>query len=353
MITDATRERFEVFWDLIRRRTSSGRWLILTHDNPDPDALASAAALSTLLRQVFKRRVTTAYGGIVGRAENRQMVKALGLRMSHVRHIKWSNYKHYALVDCQPGTGNNQFPDSLAADVVFDHHPPRTAPRAPRFADIREDYGASATILAEYLLYSGTEIGRRNATAMVYAIRSETQDFGREFTGADRAIYDTLHAQADLRALARIQSPPLPPSYFRTLHEAVENLETVSTLVITHLGEVRQPDIIPEVADLMLRLETKTWSLCTGLYDDRIYLSLRTTNARADAGRLMRRLLGRRGKGGGHGMTAGGWMSLEKVSNGDPRHHQRQLAIRLAKLLQKNPDKITPIDLTSPGEHRA
>ncbi len=348
MPSEATRLGFEQLTTLMAKKSSSGRWLVLTHDNPDPDAISAAAILSRLLRKVFKRRVTTAYGGIIGRAENREMVRVLGIRLSHVRHLNWKHYRHFALVDSQPSTGNTQLPEKVLPTVVFDHHPLRKATRAVPFADVRTEYGATATILAEYSEASGLQLSRRAATALVYAIRSETQDFGREFSAADREMYDRLYPQCDTRALARIQLPRLPLGYFRNLHEALENVESVSTLVVSHLGEIDQPDIVPEIADLLLRLEGKTWSLCTGVHTDRIYLSIRTTNSRADAGRLMRRLLGRRGKGGGHGMMAGGWVEIPGGDRAQARALQQALAGRLAKALKKNPQRLTRVELAPP-----
>ena len=343
MITDLTREKLRELTDYLGRRSSRGRWLVLTHDNPDPDAIAAAAALSKLLREQFKRRVTTAYGGIIGRAENQEMVRVLRIQLSHLRHLTWDNYKHFALVDTQPGTGNNQLPENRLPDLVFDHHPIRRATHKVAFVDLRSDYGATATIMAEYLLASELEISKQNATALVYAIRSETQDFGREYTPVDRAVYDYLHPRADIRALARIQTPRLPTSYFMTLHESMSRLETVGTLVVSHLGPVEQPDIVPEIADLLLRMEGKTWSFCSGIFNDRLYLSIRTTNSRADAGQLMRRLLGRRGKGGGHGMMAGGWIALTKPDESEHLALQNGLARRLAGYLKKNPDRFQAI----------
>ncbi len=345
MITESARERWEKFEQFVRSHDGGGRWLVLTHDNPDPDAIAAAATLGRILRLAFRHPVTTGYGGIIGRAENREMVRVLGIHLTHSRHIKWRHYRHVALVDCQPGTGNNQLPEDRVADLVFDHHPMRRATQQVAYADIRPEYGATATILAEYLLASGVEANKRIATALVYAIRSETQDFGREFAGVDKAAFDLFFPKVDIRALARIQAPRLPLSYFHTLHQALENLEGVSTLVVSHLGQVKQPDIVPEIADLLLRLKGKTWSACTGFYEDRMYVSLRTTNPRADAGRLMRRLLGRRGKGGGHGMIAGGWIEMAKAARSDPQSLQRHVARRLAQLLKKNPEKLAPLKL--------
>ena len=342
MISDLTQQRFGALKDFVEGLEDPGRWLVLTHDNPDPDSLASAALLARGLKQAFKQKVTMAYGGIIGRAENREMVRALGLRLSHMRHLNLKQYKYFALVDTQPRTGNNSLPDSVVPTLVIDHHPARRATSQVPLADIRTDYGATATIVAEYLLASGLQPSPTGATAMVYAIRSETQDFARESPGPDKAIYDLMLSRANKRLLGKIQSAPLPATYFRNLHEALENLISVDTLVVSQLGAVEQPDIVPEIADLLLRLEGKTWALCTGLFEGRIYLSIRTTNPRAEAGRLMRRLIGRRGKGGGHSMIAGGWMELR---NGDPAAQQRALGERLARLLRKKPEKLAPVTL--------
>jgi nanoRNase/pAp phosphatase (c-di-AMP/oligoRNAs hydrolase) len=103
---------------------------------------------------------------------------------------------------------------------------------------------------------------------------------------------------------------------------------------------------VPEIADLLLRMEGKTWSLATGYFNDRLYLSIRTTNTRADAGGVMHRLIGRRGKGGGHGMIAGGWIDAAKVTApADRRELQKRLGIRLARELKKKPEKFGRIEL--------
>lgn len=350
MITDATRECFQKLADLVRRDAKGGRWLVLTHDNPDPDALASAMILSHVLRTAFKQRVTMAYGGIVGRAENREMVRSLHLKLSHVRNLSWKKYQHFALVDTQPRSGNNQLPLRIVPDIVIDHHPIRTTTEGGPFYDIRPRYGATATVLAEYLLASGVRFTHAVATALIYAIRSETQDFSREWAGPDKAVYDHFFPHANHRILARIQNPRLPLTYYSNLHEALESLVSVDSLILSHLGDVEQPDIVPEIADLLLRMEGKTWSLCTGFFGERLYLSIRTTNSRADAGSVMRRLVGRRGKGGGHGMMAGGWVDASKVTPAERGKLQRQLGLKLTRELKKNPEKMTKLDLQEKEE---
>ena len=270
------------------------------------------------------------------------MVRSLHLKLSHIRHLSVRRYQRFALVDTQPRTGNNQLPDDVQPDLVIDHHPVRkTTLAAGGFLDIRPTYGATATLLGEYLLAAGIRPTHGLATALIYAIRSETQDFSREFTGPDKAIYDEFFQLANHRLLARIQNPRLPLSYFGNLHEALERLESVDSLILSHLGAVEQPDIVPELADLLVRLEGKTWSLVTGTYGDRMYLSIRTTNPRADAGALMRRLIGRRGKGGGHGRTAGGWIDAAKLGPAERLRLQMAIAEKLALELRKRPDKMS------------
>ncbi len=346
IVTDATRDCFAALQALVERLPKTDRWLVLTHDNPDPDALASAQILARVLRQAFRQKVTVAYGGIIGRAENQEMVKSLRLPFSHVRNLNLKRYQHFALVDTQPRSGNNQLPPRTVPDVVIDHHPVRPNTQTGPFYDIRPKYGATATILAEYMRAAGLQPTHALATALIYAIRSETQDFAREHVGPDKAIHDLFFPLANHRLLARIQSPRLPLTYFGNLHDALENLESVDSLILTHLGAIEQPDIVPEIADLLLRLEGKTWSLVTGYYQDRLYLSIRTTNTRADAGSLMHRLLRRRGKGGGHGMIAGGWIDASKLTAPlERRELQKKLGMRLARELKKNPERIARVEV--------
>jgi nanoRNase/pAp phosphatase (c-di-AMP/oligoRNAs hydrolase) len=338
MISQRTQQRFRELAESIEA-WGDGRWLVMSHDNPDPDALVSMAILGQILKRRFRRKVTIAYGGIIGRAENQEMCRSLGLHFSRLRHINLKHYRHFALVDTQPGTGNNQLPATLSARLVMDHHPVRKGSRQASFADIRPDYGATASIAAEYLLSSGLPITKAAATGLVYAIHSETLSFSRESPGPDRVLYDHFYPLATKRTLGRIQFPRVPLAYFRTLSNALTSLEAVDNVIVCHLDSVDTPDSVPEIADLLLRLEGKTWCLATGPHEDRIYLSIRTTNTRANAGAAMRRILGRKGKGGGHSMIAGGWYPLNGRSE-DTNRVQRHLTEKLLRILRKEPARL-------------
>ncbi len=131
MSNEETRAALAALGERIEATPGRGRWLILTHDNPDPDALASTAALALLLRRRFRQLVTVAYGGIIGRAENREMVSSLRLPIRHLRQLGKQRFAHFALVDCQPWTGNAQLSTGVVPDLVIDHHPDERPPRPP------------------------------------------------------------------------------------------------------------------------------------------------------------------------------------------------------------------------------
>lgn len=345
-IPTQTRQSLEALAEMVvatRRRRGPHRWLILTHDNPDPDAIATAAAIQALLRSAHSVRATVGYGGIIGRAENQEMVRVLRIKLSRLRHLNWNDYARIVLVDAQPGTGNVSLPNDRTADIVLDHHPRRRTTSSAQIVDVRPDYGATATIAGEYLRAEDVSVSRHLATALVYAIRSETRELGREASDADRSIYRELLPRMDSAALGRIQHPRLPVSYFGTLERGLADLRGVRTLIATHLGPVSQPDIVPEIADLLVRMEGRTWALATGEHEGRLYASLRTSNRRADAGRVMRQILGRKGKGGGHGMTAGGWQKIE--AEDVPAEMAASLLSKLAKRLNHDPERIAAVEL--------
>jgi nanoRNase/pAp phosphatase (c-di-AMP/oligoRNAs hydrolase) len=308
------------------------RLLILTHDNPDPDSIASAVALKHLVKERFGVRSTVAYGGIVGRAENKAMLRLLKIKLSPVWRIRMHTYDRIAMVDTQPKTGNNSLPPKAHAAIVIDHHPVRRTTRAP-LVDVRPEYGAVATILFEYLQSCECKIPAQLATALFYGIHSETEALGREASEADTSAYLSLFPLTNKKHLARIERPSLPRSYFQVLGRSLQGASTYRNVVVARLGAVQVPELVAEVADLLVRLERITWSLCMAWHEDRLVLSIRTTNTRARAGRLIQRLVGRRGRAGGHNMLAGGWMEGSGWDQEEKSKLEEELAARFLRLV--------------------
>ncbi len=290
------------------------RLVVLTHDNPDPDSVSCAVALAHIVKNKFKIPAVVRYGGIVGRAENRAMIRVLGLRVAPLSDKDFRSGTDFAVVDMQPHTGNSSFPKNRKPIIIIDHHPPRKNTKA-EFMDIRTGYGATATILTEYLLESGLEIPTSIATALSYGISSETQDLGREAGEKDIQAYLALFPISNKKLLAAIEHPKLPRDYFIIVNRALHHSFIYRNAVATSIGEIKNPDFVAFIADFMLRIERINWSMCLGRYKDRIVVSIRTTNTKGEAGRFLRRLIGKKGTAGGHGMIAGGQVSCTSMEH--------------------------------------
>ncbi len=278
--------------------------VILPHDNPDPDALASAAALKFLVQELIGKEAVIAQGGIVGRAENRAMLTYLNIDLEPVGDLSFAGV-HVALVDTQPGRTNNSLPVGMTPTAVIDHHPAYDRYAGVPFLDLREDYGATSTILTEYVRESHLEIESKIATALFYGIMAETQDLGRESTPADIAAAQFLYPYANKRRLGKIENARVPREYFAAFHEAIERAEIHGNVVVSILPEVQYPDMVAEVADFLLRLDEVEWACAIGRYKEFLHVSLRTTEREVNAGDILQRVLGSRWAGG-HDMIAGG-----------------------------------------------
>jgi nanoRNase/pAp phosphatase (c-di-AMP/oligoRNAs hydrolase) len=92
-----------------------------------------------------------AYKDIIGRAENKALVRYLGHPLRRLAGPDLRQSVPIAFIDTQPGAGNNALPPKSTVAIVLDHHPWREAAAAARFADVRPNIGATSTILTEYL----------------------------------------------------------------------------------------------------------------------------------------------------------------------------------------------------------
>ncbi len=286
------------------------RLLILSHDNPDPDALASGWVLRHILRQMTDVDVTLAYEGMVGRTENRAMVKLLRIPLVPLSQLKVGQFDAVALVDTQPQSGNNPLPAGMLPRIVIDHHPLRRESREVPFCDIRPDHGATATILFDYLQHTGLALQPRHATGLFYAIRSETQNLGRESSGPDVRAFAALFPRVDNSMISRIENAPISRQYLALLNGAFDQTRIYGEVALTLLDRLPYPDVPAELADLLLRVDEVSWTLVGGLYRGELYLSMRTQLPRANAAALLSEIVGDWGRAGGHSSMAGGKIDL-------------------------------------------
>jgi nanoRNase/pAp phosphatase (c-di-AMP/oligoRNAs hydrolase) len=290
---------------LAQKGKSIGPLTILTHDHPDPDALASAWALAHLAQGVAKARARIVYGGIIGRAENRLMAERLFIPAHPLRKGELKEAAHVALIDTQPPFRNNRFSPRGKPDLIIDHHP-RHADTQADLALIDESAGATTTMLGEALLASGLRVPTQLATAIVYGIGSETQNLGREAGPRDMAVYQAFWPKANMRSLWKISYPRRSQNFFSDLARGIRHAFVARNVIGVHLGNLRTPDRVAQIADFLLTHEKMSWSIVTGRYMGRLHVSLRTSDADGGAGRLLKRLMGGGNRGGGHGMIAGG-----------------------------------------------
>jgi len=294
---------------LLRGRS---RLLIVIQDNPDPDSIASAVALGRLVNALANTQCSITHGGTVGRAENRALVRYLDLNLRPCGGIEFEKFETISLIDTQPGTGNNCLPEQLVPDIVIDHHPCRAVTRRAPFTDVRSRYGATATILLEYLRAAKVTLDTALATSLLYAIRSDTQDLGREAIKADIEAIGFLFELANKRMLGEIQRGSVQRPYFQMLAEALQNARVFKNCITTTLGQTDNPDMIGEVADLLLRDEETDWVMCSGYFSDRLFISIRTSEHDSRADSIIQTIVEGIGTGGGHQTYAGGQIPLRK-----------------------------------------
>jgi nanoRNase/pAp phosphatase (c-di-AMP/oligoRNAs hydrolase) len=344
---------------LIQAIGSSERVLILPHNNPDPDAIASAVALRYLLAEKFNVESHIAYQGIIGRAENRALVRYLNHPLQILTESDLNRSLPILFVDTQPGAGNNpvslppppEVPQEpveegmrrvLVAGVI-DRRPPLPSLAAfnPGFVDIRVDVGATSTILTDYLRAAEIELSTPLITALFYGIKTNTLGLGRNSGPLDADAYYYLQPRIDVEALAKIENAKVLPHYFKSFDLALRAAQVYELppsavgraagvpaervgktgasaeggirgdgVVISYVGPMNYPDLASEMADLLLRLEEARWVVCLGLFKDDLILSVRTRKRYYSAEALVQSIIGSMGTAGGHGTMAGGQIRL-------------------------------------------
>jgi len=297
----------------LRDTVEPGPVLILTHENPDPDALASGKAFSTLFKVAWGISSHLVYSGLVSRAENKAMLSLLMPEWENWEEIpEIDRYKALVLVDSQPGAGNNNLPEGLIPQVVIDHHfPLREELNLCDFVDVRSEMDSTASMTYQYLEAANILPDEKLATAIFYGIHADTIGLSRGGSSIDQAIYIKLLQLIDRDILSQIEQAKLPREYFSAFTRGLQAACIYGKVVICNLGEMHRPDFVAEMADLLIRLENTSAALCLGSHDADIYISLRTMEPDVVAGILIQDMILPPAKAGGHGNIAGGRIPFE------------------------------------------
>ena len=292
-------------------RAIDGKLGVFMHDNPDPDAIASAVALGGIAEAVGVE-AEPCYFGEISHQENRAFVNLLDLDLRNFEaseEFDPSEFAGIALVDhSRPGV-NDQLPDDTEVDVVIDHHPPKEAVKAG-FVDLRSDVGATSTLLAEHLQRLGLELTEEVATGLLYGIRVDTKDFSREVSTADFEAASYLLSDADTGLLERVESPSVSADTFETMARAIRNRRLEGSVLATCVGSLTDRDALAQAADQLLGMEGVNTTLVYGFRDGTVFVSARARGTDIDLGETMRAAFGQIGSAGGHADMAGAQIPL-------------------------------------------
>ncbi|HQG31148.1 MAG TPA: bifunctional oligoribonuclease/PAP phosphatase NrnA [Deltaproteobacteria bacterium] len=289
--------------------------LIMTHENPDPDSIASAFGLKYIIKKTLGITPVISYGGIIGRVENQSMVKILRIDMLPASEVNVRSYSVVALVDCQPHTGNVILPPGASPSIVIDHHPMRKSSEKAEFVDIRKGIGSTSTIITQYIRHLNLplEKDREVATALFYGIKSDTRDLGRQSTDADIRASVYLYPFVLQKKLARIEHPERSREYYIKLYSVLGNARVYDDVILSRVDLIGWPEMIGEFADELIQLEGIKWCMCYGRHNGSLIFSIRTTKTSYMAGVLAHKICHGIGKGGGHETYAAGKIDLAQA----------------------------------------
>ncbi len=281
--------------ELIQQTT--GRLGILTRDNPDPDSIASAAALRSIAAHLDVE-ADILYEGGIGHEENRAFVNLLGLELTDWAEADHEKYDTIALVDHGKA-------DSLDVeiDILIDHHEPELE-ELGQFRDIRPSMSSTSTILTKYIQEFDMRVSEAVATALLYGIRTETLDFKRDTTPADLTAAAYLYPFADHDTLEQVESPSMSPETLDVLAEAIQNREVRGSHLVSNAGYVTDREALTQAAQQLLNLEGITTTAVFGIADDTIYVAARSKDIRLDIRNVLQSAYGEIGEAVGHSTQA-------------------------------------------------
>ncbi len=285
-----------------------GKFAIIVHNNPDPDAISSAMGLKEIAASVGVKGEIL-YKGEIGHHENKAFVNLLDVELDQSKDFKPSDYKKIAMIECSVPGVNNLLPQNTQVSIVIDHHQADIDEVKAEFVDIRPNIGATATIMTKYLQDLEIPIKTELATALLYGIKVDTNDFQRNTDPADLTAAAYLYPLANHDILSKIETPSRSTEEIDVLGEAIKNREIKGSYLISNVGTIRNRDTLAQAADYLLTLEGITTTIIFGLAEDHIYISGRSRDVRINIGKVMQDAFGS-DKAGGHAMFAGAQIPL-------------------------------------------
>ena len=305
------------------------RVLIMLHNDPDPDALASGLALRNLLRRTKTTAIIGAMQGVT-RPENLRMANMLDIHVEQITTVSLQQFERIATVDVQP----HYFGGLLdRADLVIDHHPEQPGYSAV-FKDIRADYGSTSTILTEHLRAVDVNISERTATAMLYAIKSDTLFFARHTNRVDLEAFTFLYPLADAALIRKMEGAEITLERLDYVTRASQGGIMKEQVFSAFVGEAPREDFIPYTADFFLQLEDVKWTIVAGVVNGSLIVSVRNLGYSRNAGEFVKRWFADIGNAGGHRAMAKAVVPMERFREKFGELSGPEITARIAEMAE-------------------
>ena len=276
--------------------------------NADPDAIASAMALKRILwRQVSATVI--AHVNKIARPDNLAMIRLLRVSLLPISRVKVNEFTRFAILDSQPG--HHEGFEKINFDVIIDHHPDSGARGA--FVDIRPEYGATCTIMSQYLRAAKIKPSVTLATGLFYGIKTDTSDFERKAIMEDVNAFQFLFRYANAQMVRRIEQAEITLDSLKYYRRALEDKRVRNHRIHVHLGPVTNPDVCVSIADFFMKIHDIAWSVVSGTCQGMLVIVVRNDGIRKDAGKLLTKAFGRLGQAGGHKSMARAEIPMENL----------------------------------------
>ena len=277
--------------------------LLLMHGSPDPDAIASAMALREIIQRTkgLTKSIFVSTEPLI-RQQNVEFISSMRLHIQLINQVDLNSYRLIALVDAQPSFFSKAL-SFIKPQIVFDHHPREGAWHAP-MEDIRPNYGAMSSILTEYLLCSRIKIPRNLHTALLYGIKTDTDNFDRATIIEDIRAYTYHTKYANMQFIRRIELNQTPERFLKYYDHAYHHMNNFRGRRVSFLGSVESADVCVQIADFYLHLIGTYYVVVAGIVGDKLIIIFRGDGYRQNCGAIAQRAFGLIGKGGGHRSAA-------------------------------------------------
>lgn len=305
---NTAKERLASFRDLFLKEDA-----VLIVISADPDSLASALAIKSILRYRVRKMVVV-YPNEIRRLSNIAMVDLLKIKASRIKNIDQDEFDKFIIVDSQPS--HHPLFEDIQFDAIIDHHPVSGDWQAS-YVDIRPDYGAVASMMVEYLRAAEIKPSVAIATALFYAIKVDTRNFEKQAKLADAISFRYLFNIANKNLVRKIELSEMRLSELNYFKTAFDAMKVSNNRLYAHVGRVFSPDVLVIIADFFNRVHPVSWVFISGIHGERLVVIFRCDGYRKNAGRLASKAFGKMGSAGGHREAARAEVPLKNLDKND------------------------------------